>query len=61
MNIPYVKTFQVYTIILDSSSDTAPSAPSLSTTNTESQVTSTSQTRNATPVTALQKNKITNH
>ena len=44
-----MKTFQVYTIILDSSSDTSPSAPSLSS-NTESQITTTSQTRNVTPV-----------
>ena len=45
-----MKTFQVYTIIPDSSPDTSPSASSLSS-NTESQVTSTSQTRNVTPVT----------
>ena len=41
---------KVHTIILDSSSDTSPSAPILST-NTESQTTTTTQTRNVTSVT----------
>ena len=67
LNLALVKTIQVNTIILDSSSDTSPSATSLST-STESQITNTTkepiminkktyhkktytQTRNVTPVT----------
>ena len=46
----------MYTIILDSSSDTSPSAPSPST-NAESQITPTSQTRNVTPVTASKRTR----
>ena len=51
-----MKTFHVYTIILDSSSDTSPSAPSLST-NTESQVNTTSQNCNVTPVTPSKRTR----
>ena len=51
-----MKTFQVYTIILDSSSDTSPSASSLST-NTESRSTTASQTRNVTPVTPSERTR----
>ena len=56
LNLAYVKTFQLYTIILDPSSNTYPSAPSLST-NTESQLTTTSQTRNVTPVTPSKRTR----
>ena len=51
-----MKIFQVYNIILDSSSDTSHSAPSLST-NTEPQVTTTSQTRNVTLVTPSKRTR----
>ena len=51
-----MKTFQVYTIILDSSSDTSPPAPSLST-NIESRITTTSQTHNVTPVTPSERTR----
>ena len=51
-----MKTFQVYTIILDSSSDTSPSAPSLSS-NTENQITTTSQTRKVTLVTPSKRTR----
>ena len=51
-----MKTFQVYTIILDSFSDTSPSAPSLST-NAESQFTTTFQTRNVTAVTPSKRTR----
>ena len=50
LNQPMVKTIKVDTIILNSSSDTSPSVPSLST-STYSQITTTTQTRNVTPVT----------
>ena len=51
-----MKTFQVYTIILDSSADTSPSAPSLST-NNESRITTLSQTHNVTPVTPSKRTR----
>ena len=47
---------KVHTIILDSSSDTSPSAPNLST-NTESQITTTTQTHNVAPVELLPKDQ----
>ena len=50
LNQPLVKTIKVDTIILNSSSDTSPSAPSLST-STDSQITTTTQTRNVSLVT----------
>ena len=56
LNLPYVKTFQVYTIILDSSSDTSPSAPSQPS-DTDSQITTTSQTRNVNPVTPSKRTR----
>ena len=51
-----MKTFQVSTIILYSSSDISPSASSLST-STESQITTTTQTRNVTPVTPSKRTR----
>ena len=51
-----MKLFQVYTVILDSSSDTSPSAPGLSF-NTESHITTTSQTRNVNPVTPSKRTR----
>ena len=46
----------MYTITLDSSSDTSPSPPILSS-NSESQTTTTSHTRNVTPVTPSEKTR----
>ena len=52
----YVKTIQVYTKILDFSSVTSHSAPSLST-SPQSQNTTTTQTRNVTPVTPSKRTR----
>ena len=52
-----MKTIQVYTIILDfSSSDISPSAQFLST-SSESQITTTTQTPNVTPITPAKRTR----
>ena len=57
MKLNFVYAFKkVHTVILDSSFDTSPSAPSLST-NTESQTTTTTQTRHVNPVTPSKRRR----
>ena len=52
-----MKTIKAHTVVLDSSSDTSPYITSLPL-NTESQITTTTQTRNVTPVTPSKRTRL---